>query len=209
MKVILWIIPSLFLLAELYGYYLGGWREPKSVLADNPNIANKYHLEQLRAKNMTLKRKLARNYPRNPFLIIDTSSNKLFLKSREKTVLEAVISAGSGNILINPVDNKQWVFDTPRGEFLINSKLVAPVWKKPDWAFIEEGITIPDKQNDRMENGALGEYAMGFGDGYFIHGTLYTRLLGRNVTHGCIRVGEENLRSIFQSVRIGTQIYII
>ena len=47
---------------------------------------------------------------------------------------------------------------------------------------------VPTNAADRVEQGVLGEYALGFGKGYFIHGTLYTRLLGKNVTHGCIRL---------------------
>ena len=61
---------------------------------------------------------------------------------------------------------------------------------------------------ERIEAGTLGDYALGFGDGYFIHGTLYTRLLGRNVTHGCVRVGDEDLKAVFRAVSIGTKIYI-
>jgi L,D-transpeptidase YbiS len=41
-----------------------------------------------------------------------------------------------------------------------------------------------------------------------IHGTLYERLLGRSVTHGCIRLGKEDLRKVFGAVPIGTPIYI-
>ncbi len=59
-----------------------------------------------------------------------------------------------------------------------------------------------------MERGVLGDYALGFGNGYFIHGTLYTRLLGRNVTHGCIRVGDDDLKVVFNNAQIGTKIYI-
>jgi L,D-transpeptidase YbiS len=41
-----------------------------------------------------------------------------------------------------------------------------------------------------------------------IHGTLYERLLGRAVSHGCIRVGRDDLRKVWTSTRIGTRIYI-
>ena len=41
-----------------------------------------------------------------------------------------------------------------------------------------------------------------------IHGTLYTRLLGRNVTHGCIRLGKEDLRAVWAAAPIGTPVYI-
>jgi L,D-transpeptidase ErfK/SrfK len=54
----------------------------------------------------------------------------------------------------------------------------------------------------------LGEYALGFGKGYFIHGTLYTRLLGKNVTHGCIRLNDDDLKSVYQLARVGTPIMI-
>lgn len=54
----------------------------------------------------------------------------------------------------------------------------------------------------------LGEYAMGFGKGYFIHGTLYDRFLGRNVTHGCIRLNDEDLRTVHKLSDIGTPVMI-
>ena len=41
----------------------------------------------------------------------------------------------------------------------------------------------------------MGDYALGIGSGYFIHGTLYKRLLGRNVSHGCVRLGDEDSHS--------------
>ena len=70
------------------------------------------------------------------------------------------------------------------------------MWVKPDWAFVEEGLAIPKSYTDRIEPGVLGEYALGFGKGFFIHGTLYTRLLGKNVTHGCIRLNDDDLKSV-------------
>jgi L,D-transpeptidase YbiS len=54
----------------------------------------------------------------------------------------------------------------------------------------------------------MGEYAIGLGDGYFIHGTLYTRLLGRNVTHGCVRVGDQDLKRVFQALSMGARVIL-
>ena len=67
---------------------------------------------------------------------------------------------------------------------------------------------MPKNYNDRIEEGVLGDYALGIGNGYFIHGTLYTRLLGKPVTHGCIRVGDNDLKIIYKSAQIGTKVYI-
>jgi L,D-transpeptidase YbiS len=41
-----------------------------------------------------------------------------------------------------------------------------------------------------------------------IHGTLYTRLLGRSVTHGCIRLGAEDLQAVWDAVPVGSSVYI-
>jgi len=83
-----------------------------------------------------------------------------------------------------------------------------PVWAKPDWAFVEDGQPIPKNPADRLESGTLGEYALYFGDGFMIHGTLYERLLGRAVSHGCVRVGRDDLRKVWANARIGMHIYI-
>ncbi len=54
----------------------------------------------------------------------------------------------------------------------------------------------------------LGEWALDLGDGYMIHGTLYERLLGRNITHGCVRVGRDDLRVVAEAAVPGTQVFI-
>jgi L,D-transpeptidase YbiS len=41
-----------------------------------------------------------------------------------------------------------------------------------------------------------------------IHGTLYERLLGRPVSHGCIRLGREPLREVWKHAPLGTPVYI-
>jgi lipoprotein-anchoring transpeptidase ErfK/SrfK len=155
-----------------------------------------------------LEKKIAAVQPKGVFIVVDTGENRLYVKKGTEVVRQAVVSCGSGDILQDPNGKRKWVFDTPRGEFYVKSKITNPYWVKPDWAFIEEGTPIPKNQEDRVEGGSLGDYALGFGDGFFIHGTLYTRLLGRNVTHGCVRVGDDDLKEIFKIVPLGAKIYI-
>jgi L,D-transpeptidase ErfK/SrfK len=166
-------------------------------------------VEQLRARQAALKRQLIQQAPRSVYIVIDTARNKLYVKRREQTLLEAIVSTGSGTILEKPDrPGSRWIFDTPRGEFAVQSRLSNPIWVKPDWAFLEEGQTVPRNPAERIEAGILGEYALGFGKGYFIHGTLYTRLLGKNVTHGCIRLNDDDLRAVYRLTRIGTPVII-
>jgi L,D-transpeptidase ErfK/SrfK len=160
-----------------------------------------------RSRELTARLKAAA--PRGVYIVIDQTQNRLYLKKDEETLLDATCSAGSGMVLKESVGKKrEWVFDTPRGRFEVLSLLRDPVWAKPDWAFVEDGQPIPTNPADRFESGSLGEYALYFGNGYMIHGTLYERLLGRAVSHGCIRVGRDDLRKVWANARIGTRIYI-
>jgi L,D-transpeptidase YbiS len=147
--------------------------------------------------------------PKGPYLVVDTAQNQVYLRHGNRILYRVVASTGSGARLQDPRNPANgWVFETPRGVFTISSKIKNPTWNKPDWAFIEEGQPIPTKAKDRIETGVLGDYALGFGNGYFIHGTLYTRMLGTNVTHGCIRLGDEALEYLFHHVPLGTTLII-
>ena len=166
-------------------------------------------LHALHARYKSLGKQLIQLMPGQPYIVVDTARTHLYIKRRDRVMLDALASTGSGTILDKPGEAKgQWIFDTPRGEFTVQSKLINPVWVKPDWAFIEEGLAVPKSQADRIEPGVLGEYALGFGKGYFIHGTLYPRLLGKNVTHGCIRLNDEDLKSVYRLAKVGTPIMI-
>ena len=164
---------------------------------------------RLRGRQRALSARLDALMPRGVYIVIDQTQNRLYLKRADETLLQAVCSTGSGMVLRESTGRKrEWVFDSPRGRFEVRTMLRNPVWRKPDWAFVEESQPIPTNPADRLDYGTLGEYALYFGDGFMIHGTLYERLLGRAVSHGCIRVGRDDLRKVWANSRIGTQIYI-
>jgi L,D-transpeptidase ErfK/SrfK len=171
--------------------------------------ALKKSLAKLRSEQKLLQAKLQKAAPAGIHIIIDQTQNRLYLKNGDQFLLKAVCSAGSGLVLQEEGGkNRRWVFDTPRGVFKVLNKIEDPIWKKPDWAFIEEGKPIPRNEADRFEAGSLGAYALYFGNGYLIHGTLYERMLGRSVTHGCIRLGRDDLRAVYNQAPLGTPVYI-
>jgi lipoprotein-anchoring transpeptidase ErfK/SrfK len=193
---------------EIAGYIVLIFRPSRKASDGMEKVVSEQSLRVLQAKNRQLAERLKSYSPYGSYILVDTAENRLYLKQGTKVLREAVVSCGSGEILEEPGGKRKWLFDTPRGEFSVQSKLVDPTWIKPDWAFIEEGEKVPKNFNDRIDQDSLGDFALGFGNSYFIHGTLYTRLLGRNVTHGCIRVGDDDLKAIFQKAVLGTKIYI-
>jgi len=183
------------------GYYLArSSAGPLPAVVEDP--------QKLRAENVKIEKQLEKLRPKGLFLTVDTGKNRLLVREGDRVVREVVVSCGSGGVLEDPKGGRSWVFDTPRGERQVKSKAKHPTWIKPDWAFIEEGEAIPKKYDDRAEEGVLGDYALGIGNGYFLHGTLYTRLLGRNVTHGCVRIGDADLEYLYKTVPLGTKVYI-
>ncbi|MCU4164375.1 L,D-transpeptidase [Carboxylicivirga caseinilyticus] len=164
--------------------------------------------QMLTKEILMLDKKLANKKPKSNYLVINSSSNIFRLYKNNELVKEDKCSTGS-YILLKNGEDQQWMFKTPKGEFKILGKTTSPVWKKPDWAFIEEGLPVPSlNHHSRYESGVLGDYALSLGNGYLIHGTLYQRFLGLPVTHGCIRLNDENLELVYRSLTTGSRVYI-
>lgn len=163
---------------------------------------------KLAAQNKQLTAAIAKLAPTGTYIVVDQTQNRLYLMNGTTVARTAVCSAGSGMVLSDWGGKRKWVFDTPRGMFKVRTKISDPIWRKPDWEFVSEGKPLPTNPADRFEAGTLGKYALYLEDGYMIHGTLYTRLLGRSVTHGCIRLGPDDLQAVWDGAPVGTPVYI-
>ncbi|MFN8240591.1 MAG: L,D-transpeptidase [Bacteroidales bacterium] len=173
------------------------------------DAAYKKELATLTKDVQRLTRKFAAYTPGQSYLIINTTDNRFYLYRNKNLVREGFCSSGSYTRLVNAEGNKEWIFKTPKGQFTIQGKQTKPVWARPDWSFVEEGLPIPAPGDpSRFEAGVLGDYAMSLGDGYLIHGTIYKRLMGMPVTHGCVRLNDEDLEVIYNTLNIGSRVYI-
>jgi L,D-transpeptidase YbiS len=205
-----WLV-TLVVLIVLFGAglgvvnYLGGY-----AYAPVAKLAFAAEGEAPTAKELSqLERKLASYQPRGVFIVVDTVDNRLRLQKGDTVLREAKCSAGTGSVLEDPKTGKRWIFDSPRGVRRVKEKKRDPVWTKPEWALVEEGLDpATTKWSDRVDHDTLGDYALYLGDGYMIHGTLYQRYLGYNVTHGCIRLGDADLEYIYQKTPVGSSVYM-
>jgi L,D-transpeptidase YbiS len=173
-------------------------------------MALQKEITALRRQNNKLRAKVQGLLPEDPYIVVDTNAkpNRLFLREGQQTLLDAICSTGKGDTLRDPKNGRVWVFKTPLGVHTVKRKKTDPIWTKPDWAFIEENEPIPKDRSKRLEEGVLGDYALDIGDDYMIHGTIYTRLLGQPVTHGCIRLYDDDLKVIYDASKKGTKVYI-
>ncbi|MGH7483406.1 MAG: L,D-transpeptidase [Longimicrobiales bacterium] len=89
----------------------------------------------------------------------------------------------------------QWWAWTPGMEIVFDGKIFIPP------------LDSPQRQVPR----ALGPYKLELGDGYLIHGThVYNReSIGGAVSHGCIRMNNDDLSRLYEMVEVGTTVKII
>ena len=69
-------------------------------------------------------------------------------------------------------------------------------------------IIPPYGTNQRKYKGVLGTYRLVLGDGYGIHGTDTPSSIGRSASHGCVRLRNEDIETLYRMVPIGTPVYI-
>ncbi len=155
-----------------------------------------------------LNRKIGRLKPGSSFLTINTTDNTFRLYKNNQVIRTGKCSTGSF-IQLEVDSTKSWTFETPKGALTVRGKITNPIWKKPDWAFIEDGLPVPPPNDpSRYERNVLGDYALSLGNGYLIHGTLYQRLLGMPVTHGCVRMNDDDLEVVYNTMQIGSKVFI-
>jgi L,D-transpeptidase YbiS len=162
----------------------------------------------LAEQNQGLRRMLREQETDDLYIVVDTENNRLTLRQGAKVLLTAVVGTGSRR-QVEEETGRSWVFESPTGSLTVLSKERNTVWFRPDWSYVEENMPVPAPNDpDRIVREVLGKYALILGNGYKIHGTKYTNLLGTHFTHGCISVGDKDLEYLYRTVKIGTKVYI-
>lgn len=147
------------------------------------------------------------------FVVIRLEENRLYLVEDGEPVWSAPVGTGTGFTL--EADGRSWEFDTPRGVFRVQYKEKDPVWIKPDWAYIRDGLPVPPLDSpERRQVGMLGSTALYIGYELALHGTDRPELVlapnpeERRISHGCIRMTNEDARTLFHRVEVGTPVLI-
>lgn len=97
---------------------------------------------------------------------------------------------------------------TPLGVTRIVGKEPHPGWSPPPSIRAEEP-DLPAYVPPGPDN-PLGDYAMPLAwKGYLMHGTSKPYGVGRNVSHGCIRLYPEDIDHLFHEVAVGTPVRVI
>lgn len=97
---------------------------------------------------------------------------------------------------------------TPIGSFRIRDKRIDPVWYVPKSIREERpelGLQVPPGPEN-----PLGSRWMRIGNSsYGIHGTNTRWSIGREATHGCVRLFEDDVQQLFERTPVGTPLRIV
>jgi hypothetical protein len=90
-------------------------------------------------------------------------------------------------------DGKEEIMKPTKGdELIVDDKMIMPPLGSPQ----------------RRYQGVMGYYRLSLGNGYAVHGTNNPDSIGRAVSHGCVRLLNEDIEKLYPMVPVGTPIYI-
>ncbi len=141
-------------------------------------------------------------------VVVDLDANRLYFAKGRRVLWSAPVGTGTG--LRMETDRDAWDFHTPNGAFHVTHKAREPDWIAPDWYFLEHGLRVPGPNDPKRRfTRGLGAAAVYIGHGLAIHGTDKPELLGRRVSHGCIRLSDANALRLYHDVQVGTEVVVV
>lgn len=123
-------------------------------------------------------------------------------------------SSGAGEVITYPVSMGRMDWRTPIGKTTVVHKQKDPSWTPPASIKREhaaKGDPLPDVVPPGPDN-PLGQFAMRLSvPGYLIHGTDAAKAdgIGMRVTHGCMRLYNEDIAKLFPLVPVGAPVYLV
>jgi lipoprotein-anchoring transpeptidase ErfK/SrfK len=105
----------------------------------------------------------------------------------------SVITVEGNEVVRKAPDGQMIPFDVAEGrEIVVNKNMIIP----------------PFGTTQRKYSGVLGTNRLNLGDGYALHGTDVPSSIGTSVSHGCVRLRNEDIETLYQMVPVGTPVYI-
>ena len=100
--------------------------------------------------------------------------------------------SGDDVVRRSPTGDETVLSATDGHEILVDGKLLVP----------------PLGTSQRRYEGVLGTRRLNLGNGYALHGTNRPETIGQAVSHGCIRLRNDDIAKLYDMVAVGTPIYI-
>ncbi len=123
-------------------------------------------------------------------LVVDLSDAKVYSYWGDQLIATYTVAVGQPG------------WETPTGNFKVVQKQRNPIWKQPI-----TGDLIPAGPDNPLGDRWIsfwsdGRHQIGF------HGTNKEQLVGTAVSHGCLRMKNNDVRALYQQVGVGTPVVV-
>ena len=125
---------------------------------------------------------------------------RLVLRLSERRLYYYRGSAIAGSYPV-AIGSAHW--ETPTGEFTVLSMQTNPAWQHPF-----TGEIVPPGPHNPLGARWIGFWTDGNASIGF-HGTDHPELIGQPVSHGCVRMRNEDITDLFDQVTVGTPVAVI
>jgi lipoprotein-anchoring transpeptidase ErfK/SrfK len=110
-----------------------------------------------------------------------------------RTADGGIVTVSGGDVVKRDASGSERPLEAADGrEIVVDGKIIVP----------------PTGTNQRRYEGVLGTHRLNLGDGYALHGTNRPETVGQAVSHGCVRLRNEDIAQLYAMVPVGTPVYI-
>ncbi|MEA5463444.1 L,D-transpeptidase [Leptothoe sp. PORK10 BA2] len=143
---------------------------------------------------MSGRRPLAANrlpaLPSDTHIVLQLSERKIDVYRQGEVIKQYLVAVGQA----------EW--ETPEGTFTVIQAQEYPTWQHPI-----TGEIIPAGKNNPLGSRWIGFLSSSDGEIGF-HGTNEERLIGEAVSHGCVRMLNEDIEDLYTYVEVGTTVIV-
>ncbi|MEO7521329.1 MAG: L,D-transpeptidase [Gemmatimonas sp.] len=105
----------------------------------------------------------------------------------------SIVTVSGNEVVIRSADGSERQLTAQDGrEIVVDGKIVIP----------------PFGTTQRRYADVLGTHRLYLGDGYALHGTNNPSSVGQAVSHGCVRLRNQDIALLYERVAVGTPVYI-
>jgi len=129
-------------------------------------------------------------------IVVKTAERKLYFVLDGTRALRFPVGVGK--------EGQTWT-----GTARVSGKYVRPAWAPPD-DIRREHPALPEVIRGGAQDNPMGAAALTLDGGeYAIHGTNRPESIGHFVSHGCIRMHNEDIRALYRLVTVGTPVVVL
>jgi hypothetical protein len=139
-------------------------------------------------------------------LAISLEDSMLYFRHGPATLRQVRVHVGSDSV-VTGADGQSWRLVQALGERTLKEKQIDPVVTIPEWVYAAQSEAVPPEEERRM-NGALGRYVLRLDDGTEIYSKPSRGPFAEGVKPAAFMADEQELRAIFEALRVDTPVYI-